>query len=74
MNLLMIDFALLPDGNVKVIELKPFHYGVEAPFLSWKKGSEGRSKIFNGPYSLNVRTEALIGKNKYMNTCWIKFF
>jgi len=70
----VIDFAILPDGGMKVIEIKPFHHSVEAPFLSWKKGSEGRAKIFKGPYSLNVRTEAPVGRDKFMQKCWVKFF
>jgi len=70
-----IDIAVLSDGSMRVIEIKPFHHGVQVPFFNWKKGSEDRSIIFNGPFNFRIRTEVLTnGKVKYMHPCWIKFF
>jgi len=71
----VIDFAFLSDGSVKIIEINPFHYGTGAPFFGWKKGSEGRSIILYGPFTFRIRTEPYDeGKEKFMHTCWIKYF
>jgi len=71
----VIDFAILVDGSIKVIEINPFHYGTGAPFFGWKKGTEGRSIILYGPFTFRIRTEIMEdAKERYMATCWIKYF
>jgi hypothetical protein len=70
----VIDFGILMDGTIKIIEINPFHYGTGAPFFGWKKGSEGRNIILNGPFTFRIRTEPLAeARQRYMAACWDKF-
>lgn len=65
----VVDFALLTDGTIKVIEINPFvriakfafltlqHYSTGAPFFHWKTGSEGRKRLIYGPFEFRVRED-----------------
>jgi len=70
----VIDFAILSDNSIKVIEINPFHYSTGAPFFGWKQGSEGRNVLFNGPFSFRFKQSpaTLVDKEKYLSTCYEK--
>eukprot|EP01130_Rhizamoeba_saxonica_P002727 TRINITY_DN1248_c0_g1_i4.p1 TRINITY_DN1248_c0_g1~~TRINITY_DN1248_c0_g1_i4.p1 ORF type:complete len:193 (+),score=46.73 TRINITY_DN1248_c0_g1_i4:529-1107(+) len=71
----VIDFAILEDGSLKVIEINPFHYSTGAPFFGWKKDSEDRKILMEGPFEFRIGTEKPVGmKDQYMASCWIKYF
>jgi len=71
----VIDFGILVDGSIKIIEINPFHYGTVAPFFGWKKGSEGRNIVLNGPFTFRIRTEPMTdARERFMAACWDKFF
>jgi hypothetical protein len=70
----VIDFGILVDGTIKIIEINPFHFSTGAPFFSWKKGSEERNILLNGPFTFRIRTEPMLdGRTRYMSACWDKF-
>lgn len=68
----VIDFAILSDGSIKVIEINPFHYSTGAPFFTWKKGSEGRKVLLNGPFEFRFRQSPATDedKEKYLVGCY----
>jgi hypothetical protein len=70
----VIDFAILEDNRIKVIEINPFHYSTGAPFYGWKQGSEGRNLLFNGPFEFRFKKfpATQIDKEKYLSTCYEK--
>eukprot|EP01129_Flabellula_baltica_P016295 TRINITY_DN8611_c0_g1_i1.p1 TRINITY_DN8611_c0_g1~~TRINITY_DN8611_c0_g1_i1.p1 ORF type:complete len:201 (+),score=46.50 TRINITY_DN8611_c0_g1_i1:519-1121(+) len=70
----VIDFAII-DGDVSVIEINPFHYSTGAPFFSWKRDTEDREILLNGPFTFRIASEPMAdAKERYMATCWVKYF
>lgn len=65
----VVDFAIMPAGGIKIIEINPFvrnsydllltfqHYSTGAPFFHWKTGSEGRKRLLCGPFDFRVRED-----------------
>jgi len=51
----VIDFFVMSDNTVKIIELNPFHVGAGAGLFTWK---DHRNLFLNGPFEFRI-TESL---------------
>jgi hypothetical protein len=71
----VIDFCITSENVVKIIEINPFHFSTGAPFFGWKKGTEGRSILLNGPFEFRLRTEKPTPelREHYLITYYSKF-
>jgi len=74
-NSYVIDFCMLHNGELKIIEVNPFHFSTGAPFFGWKKGSEGRHILLYGPFTFRMREELPPPdiKDHYLVPAWEKF-
>jgi len=66
----IIDFFLLQNGNVIVIELNPFHIGAGAALFSWK---DDRELFLNGPFEFRVTEKMPKDPKDILPIGWIKF-
>jgi len=68
----IIDFILFKDGEIKVIELNPFHIGAGPGLFTWR---ENRELFMNGPFELRVYNEIPTEENlnSIILPSWIRF-